>query len=480
MNMRTIVTEALLILILPISATAGMQKAFEIYQDKDRPGSDKIEAITYELMDSHYYFSAGIMAMKRLERPTPLSARFKKTLEEISLKTGIDIFTNQAMAANHQDSTLSFALGLKAFREQRYAQSFDFLNKIESDDKYFPEAKMVLGTILSLSEKPENAKVEYNQCVVAAKKEANKSENNKQARYYSLIAEDCQSNIARDYYRQKRYAESLEEYDKIPKNSYRWPYLLLEKAWASYQQNDFNRSLGLLVTYKSPLLQSYFFPEAEALTALNYYQLCLWQDTETIINRYYSDYRKRAEELKAFIEQNKKQDLAFLSMARETKPIEATSYAQNLMMQVKKQVKYSLDILPITRAENELAQIAKLPKNVFTSYLHDKVAAELTARKQHLNNFIAHSMIDFLNQIHRYSKELFIIQLEVLAKKRTLLYQDQKLISDRSRGDLTQVKRKSTQHFWHFSGAFWADELGEYSFGLKSNCQRLENKNEKK
>ena len=478
---KTVITISILSTTFAHPAFAGMQKAYAIYQNKLMPGTEKLERITYELMESRYYFAASVMASKRLEREAALSPRFKSTLEELSIKVGVDFFGETLIHANHRDPTISFAQGLKYFRLQNYHLAKEHLQFVGNDNKYFPESAMILGTILSLEQKDQSAKEKYNLCIQAAKREEKNSENPKQARYYALIAGDCQINMARDLYRKGSFHASIEEYDKIPKNSYRWPYLLLEKAWAHYQLKDYNRSLGLLVTYKSPLLESYFFPEAEALTALSYYQLCLWQDTEVIINRYYSDYRNKAADLKKYLDLHKATELGFYQLASEKITNEnQVSYAQSLLMQVKKQIKYSLDILPIQRAEMELAQLHKLEKNIFTDFLTKKVDELTIEKKKRLNKFIAHSMIDFLNQIHRYSRELFVIQLEMLAQKRTLLYQEEKLISNRSRGDLSNVKRKSTQHFWHFSGAFWADELGEYSFGLKSNCQRVGEKKDEK
>lgn len=468
-----------LCLLISMPVEAGIQKAFSIYQDKQITATDKIEKITYELIESKYYFSASIMAAKRLEKDAPLNMRFKKALEELSIKVGIDFVWDTTISPHHKDATISFSLGLKAFREQKYQEAKNLLILINKDDKYFPEAKMILGTILSLESKKAQAKEQYNLCINAASAEGNKGSNEKQARYYHLIAEDCQINIARDTYRSGKFKESVDEFNKITKNSYRWPYLLLEKAWAFYQLGDYNRTLGLLVTYKSPLLESYFFPEAEALAALSYFKLCLWDDTNIIINRYYSDYKNKATELKQFIDLNKSKPNFYYQMAMKKDELSNSTYAQNLLVQVKKQVKYSLDILPIQRGEKELAQLMKQPHNVFTDYLQKKVSNSIEVKKAQLNQFIAHNMYDFLNQIHRYSRELFIIQLEVLAQKRTMLYQEEKLISNRSRGDLSNVKRETTQHFWDFSGAFWADELGEYSFGLKSNCQRVRSTNEK-
>src|SRR5690606_2323747 len=85
--------------------------------------------------------------------------------------------------------------------------------------------------------------------------------------------------------------------EKVPKTSYIWPYILLEKAWAHYHLENYNRALGILMTYNSPLLESYFMPEAEVLKALSYYKLCLYDDADVVIQRYYDVYKERSASL---------------------------------------------------------------------------------------------------------------------------------------------------------------------------------------
>ena len=59
-------------------------------------------------------------------------------------------------------------------------------------------------------------------------------------------------------------------------------------------------------------------------------------------------------------------------------------------------------------------------------------------------------------------------QLEVLAQKKAKLYSFEK--DNRSRGDIKYIQRNEKQYFWDFNGEFWADELGDYVFALKSEC----------
>ena len=84
-------------------------------------------------------------------------------------------------------------------------------------------------------------------------------------------------------------------------------------------------------------------------------------------------------------------------------------------------------------------------------------------------------IFQFLDSMPFLSQELFKLNLEIISRKKDLIYSNKKLIADRSRGDISNVKRNKFEYFWTFEGAFWADELGDYSMGLKSNCQTIRN-----
>ena len=45
--------------------------------------------------------------------------------------------------------------------------------------------------------------------------------------------------------------------------------------------------------------------------------------------------------------------------------------------------------------------------------------------------------------------------------------------ASRMRGSDSNVSRKSNQYFFDFNGSFWADELGDYSFGLQTACKDM-------
>ncbi len=177
-----------------------------------------------------------------------------------------------------------------------------YLSFVPSDHRHYPEAQLTAGVIRMSSGEDNLALENFKNCL---KKSSGMSNNDpKIARYYSMIKDNCQTNIGRLYYGQKKYDTAIKSFYEVDKKSYMWPYVLLEKGWAEYYKGNYNRSLGLISTYNAPLLDTYFQPEVELLKSLSYFKLCLWGDSLKVVDRYTENYKVRSEELKSILVSN--------------------------------------------------------------------------------------------------------------------------------------------------------------------------------
>jgi hypothetical protein len=134
-----------------------------------------------------------------------------------------------------------------------------------------------------------------------------------------------------------------------------------------------------------------------------------------------------------------------------------------------------LDLNSLKSAKEELAQLKKLKnKTEFTLNLEANLEGTINFINAHINYYIKKEIYSFINEIRKHSFSMFNLKLELLSKKRADLYNttnDQKSLN-RDRGNSVNVNRKSDQYFFDFNGSFWADELGDYSFGLSSKCEK--------
>jgi hypothetical protein len=167
----------------------------------------------------------------------------------------------------------------------------------------------------------------------------------------------------RRLYKEGKYTEALQGWGKVSKGAYKWPSLLLERAGGYYNVQDYNRTLGLLVTYKSPLLSSYSYPEAEVLTALAYFRLCLYDDALVVVDQYYNDYKPRTEALEALLKQHQNsQDYFYKLMVMS--PAERGQlhpFVRQLATQVFHRPRFALDYasLQAVQAEHKRLKTAR-------------------------------------------------------------------------------------------------------------------------
>ena len=437
------------------------------------------QTLSERLESKRYYYSAlNEFFMETYSKE--ITQVHLERLEKLLFFTGIELLEDyeHSLLEKYPTSSTRFILARRYFNKKNNAKALEYFGKVHPDHRYYPESLLLTAQVYGNKNDSKKEEESYTSCQKAAEKQENKADGVKIKRYYRMIFEICLVNKARRLYKAGKYQESLVAYDQIPKQSYKWPYVILEKAWAHYQLGDFNRALGLLVTYKSPLMDTYFFPEAEYLTALAYFRLCLYEDSLIVINQYYQFYRPRFKQLEEVLRKNRKSQNYFYDLmfkpGDDLKKHE--EFVRHIITRLKKQTRFSLDFNSVYKINKEMKRIMKNEKKAAQNELIDHLALVKENMKNKINYNAKTDIFNFLETVPFFSSELFKVNLEVLSRQKELVYSNRKLVSDRSRGDYSNVKRSRFEQFWKFQGEFWGDELGDYSLGLKSSCatERIE------
>ena len=142
-------------------------------------------------------------------------------------------------------------------------------------------------------------------------------------------------------------------------------------------------------------------------------------------------------------------------------------YLRNLITQISKRVKYNLDLNTLYALNTELVRGD-------TKSNFKRIKSMRDDLEEQINHYVKTSMYRFINEIHSLSTEMFNLKLEILSSQRSLVYENRKLVT--KRGSVKNIKRTEYQDFWTFKNSFWADELGEYSFGLDSKCKQVKDR----
>ena len=445
----------MLITILTITSAYAKQTAI-----------DKLYTKSYVHYMNKDYFTALDMVAHQFRYSTP-DQNMQHYIEKLVAHTGthfFNTFTDLELRKLNIPTT-DLIMAKRNLYLKKFSHAHKRLKRMPKGHRLYPEALLVKGTAYLMAGKYNKALRTYKSCSALAYSWEKRTENKKK-NYFAVLKESCIINIARIHYKKKNYKLAIRNYEDIPKKSFKWPYTLLEKAWAYYYTGNYNRSLGILLTYNSPLLESYFTPEAEVLKALNYFKLCLYEDALQVVDKYYTTYAPRSNKLQSIIRGQGKKDLFFFDMMFS--PISETEkenkFLRNLITQMSKRIKYNLDLNSYYNMNQEIFRAnkgANLP-------LLMTMQRDL---KEQINHYVKVSMYQFINEIHKLSNEMFNLKLEILSRKRDLAYKNKTFNKDRSRGKFENITRESHQDFWTFKNAFWADELGDYSLALASTCK---------
>ena len=434
------------------------------------------QTLSDNLESKKYYYSAlNEFFMETYSKE--ITEKHLERLEKLLYFTGIELLEDyeHTLLEKYPTSSTRFILARRYFVKKDYKKSLEYFAKVHPDHRYYPEALLLTAQVYGNKNEFKKEEENYTSCQKAAEKEEGRADGVKIKRYYRMIYEICLTNKARRLYKEGKYKESIDAYGQIPKQSYKWPYIILEKAWAYYQLGDFNRTLGLLLTYKSPLMDTYFFPEAEYLAALAYFRLCLYEDSLIVINQYYQFYRPRFTQLENVLRKNRNSQSYFYNLmfkpGEELKKHE--DFVRHIITRLKKQTRFSLDFNSIHKLNQEMKRIQKNEKKA----AQDELLGHLASVKENMINKINYNaktdIFNFLETVPFFSSELFKVNLEVLSRQKDLVYSSRQLVNTRSRGDYSNVQRSRFEQFWKFEGEFWGDELGDYSLGLKSSCQTV-------
>lgn len=369
-------------------------------------------------------------------------------------------------------SAYLYALGKDALLSGQTERAIGYLNSIESGSKLWPYALELKGTAHALLGRKDAALAAFESCVDHAgdvakiRGRANEEED---------LRARCQASVARVYYEKEDFTEAERAYDNIPKQSFVWPDILFEQAWNAFAQGEYNRTLGKLVSYKSPALQFVFNSEIDVLRAQSYLGLCLYSDANDVINEFNSHYAELGKSVKRFVEAHSNDMGAFYSLGKEA--LRDSLWTHNDLHRMANRFVRSPYFQTLVAQEREISaerralqQLA--PESVgegFSGFVDQVLLFRLQSVRLLGGAFVKNSFIDHHRSLLADFDKMSFIKLEMLKRAKDIIQRPNSQ-GDRVRGNATPA-RKDYQYRWGFNGEFWNDELGDYVFGLESECR---------
>jgi tetratricopeptide (TPR) repeat protein len=473
--MKKIVYVLMLTLFMLVTTASGsIDSASRIFK-VNRWKIDSYPEIIENLVSSRYYFSAVPFLKEYLIRGSVKSSKqIDRLLDEVVRAVGIMQFEVMPSSSlrNSRSPMAKYIVAKKMFRRGKYKEALSIIRRtIPMSHPVKPYALHLQGTIYALLKDYSNAKFSYEECVERSEDALSSVKYLREKRQLEMNRDYCTVGIARNLFTKGKYGEAEQAYLDIEKSSLVWPEILFDEAWTSFYLQKYNRTLGKLVTYKSPFFSHIFNPEIEVLEAMTYLHMCLWGDARHSVDEFYKKYENQSKRIKSFLRRKGKNYKGFFELARIS--MKKNVGGNSLLNKMLKNLTYDPAYIELTdiyeRGLREIQYVKKLRRGRFKNVLLSNLKDVLFLQRDLIGAYIRKGLRVLHYKVDQTFEHMSYIKLEVIRHKKEQIYSDIKN-SDRERGDVNYLKRSSKQYFWTFNGEFWADELGDYVFALRSEC----------
>ncbi len=463
-----------LILVLYSSLVFSDYEDAERFYGKSSAGITGYRKTIVELVNEGHYFSVVPWIKDYVFKSDGnLDREIENAIDRVVEYTGVRVFDTlpDSILKKSSSSAIRFILAKRMLRNEKHLEAISELNRISPTQISYPFVLNLRASIHSSIGQFQSAIIDFNDCVEISDERISDTKNPILKDQLRVNREYCFAGIARAKFGQKDFKEADLLYLDIPKDSFIWPQILFEEAWNSYYLKNYNRTLGKLVSYNAPVFDFIFNPEIDVLRALTYLKLCLYEDAKKTVDEFYLENERHAKNLKSFLSERGRDPRYFYQLIADHeagKPM-PLPIIENLIYSIRKDPAVISIKNSLAGAIYEYKKIKnKRSSNLKTNLLRNlQILAD--EYKSTLGAFVRSSLVKKLNQFNSAFQGMSYIKLEVLAQRKDRLYSDEGN-SPKKRGDVKYLERNDKQYFWTFNGEFWADELGDYVFALRSEC----------
>ncbi|MBH47143.1 MAG: hypothetical protein CME71_03130 [Halobacteriovorax sp.] len=470
-------TACLILLVsFAFEAKGNMQAAWDTLV-KARGNTQAYPYIVQQMVSHGLYFASIPYIKEYLATQTKVQDdKIDDLIDEVVTRVGVRQFEVMptSFLSRSNAPMLRYIVAKKAFRKGSYNSVQKALSqKINDTHTVKPYALHLEAASLALQGKNASALESYKECVKISNAQSSRTKEVNRLRQLEINRDNCIVGIARTLFADKKFEAANLAYLDLDKRSHVWPEILFEEAWNSFYMGDYNRTLGKLVTYKAPILDFAFNPENEILKTLTYMELCLWGDANSTVEEFYQTYEKDTASIVKTLRSYGKDYKKFYMLAKSSLENESTGnkLLDRLLAGLARDPAYRELYDSFQDGRSELEAVNQLSNDRQKRVLIDNLKDSMLTQRNLVGAYVRTNLFNKLRAIRKSFEGMSYIRLEILSRRKDELYSTESKSAERGRGDIQYLKRNEKQYFWTFNGEFWADELGDYVFALRSECR---------
>ena len=387
---------------------------------------------------------------------------------------------------------LNYFLGrYKYQKDKSYEEAIRLFNRVKPESRHYLQAQFFSGVSYVQLRKSVPAVKAFQRIESALDEGIEGVENEARMRdlsylsrartyYSSSIRLDAETNAPK--VNDQKLSAAVKFWNAVDVASEYWLDALFEQSWAYYMAGDYPRALGNIHTLKAPYFPGAYYPEADILKAVIYFQNCNYEAASTVVARFNLRYVPIRDELNKILKkfEGKGQAEAFYKFllsvqdgSAELDPAVSGVVRQSLSdRQLLRNIQY------VRVLEQESVRFKQSPGRFRTSGLGQFIQDRLTETRQvavrRAGQLATSRYQRFIAELEDHLRNGEKILIDITAAQRNLL--DEALKA----GQVTEAESRvygvvnpDEEHvLWPFDGEYWRDELGFYRQRVQSACGR--------
>ena len=296
--------------------------------------------------------------------------------------------------------------------------------------------------------------------------------------YYTRYQQFANMALGRLFFSIGKYDTAGRYYDRINEGTEAWLDSLFELGWTYFHLMRLDRVMGQLHTLNSPYFEDRYYPEARVLEALILFRTCRFNETLVTVQRFLRDYKPLRKELDAQLG-GTRSDAEFYWYLSSL-----ASDKEGLSVQLRR-------IFNVALSDRELQRMfALVAKLGVEGRKLEKLKRNTSAQRA------AQALIDDLGRVRNVMiseagamarKRLAVVReelTEIIRQGLRIKYESLKARRNSINGAVRMQMAKTaaaameprepdSEHvIWPFDGGYWRDELGGYTYDIKSKCEK--------
>ena len=381
------------------------------------------------------------------------------------------LFPDRIEARFHDQ--MAFMLGQHFYNVGELERALQYLGFVTEASTFYPQALFLRGVTFIRRYDARSAAESFLRLIHLAERGRSVRDVDVQR-----LRELAVLSVARTLYSTGSFERALEYYEDIPTTSMYWLQALFEASWANYQMDRFNRALGNLHTLSSPFFEDQFYPEAPILQAVIYFRNCRFREVRRVLEDFRYTYEPLREALEARMQElgTNREFFEFLASGRAR----SAGFDRRLQAIVNaaladRSLTNTLAYIDIIEGEMELVRTADRgwSNSEFARYLSDQLAETREQTVLLAGELVRNRLDAIVQELRRRQREADAILVETdLAEAGALTpaLRAELFRGRRVEGDVDERPSAQTL-WWTFDGEYWRDELGHYSYQVRSVCQ---------